>query len=146
MWDDSIIWKQRCNNEGLLSQSARYFFGDYPFKIQSYLTHRLDTNGIRDIIEMSDDSISPFIYANLHMCPGKSAEVERRFSILKRILMFAFISDFWFYLFRYCDRFFFFQSAFYTLAYTLLLLLFLIIFIIRAFLFHLSFQENLIVQ
>ena len=85
------------------------YFGDDPLKIQSYLTQRLDTNGVRDLIEMSDASISPSIYANLHMCLGTSAEVELSFSILKRIfrkdrpfkaesvdiyLMFAFNSDF----------------------------------------------------
>ena len=80
--------------------------------MQTYITDGLDTNDIRDIIEMSDAFISPSIYANLHMCPGTSAEDEQSFSILKRILkkdnpfkgenvdiylMFHFNSAFWFY-------------------------------------------------
>ena len=61
-------------------------FGDDLVGINDYIQKRLDKNGIREIVEMSDPNISPDTYAKLQDCQATSCCVERSFSMLSKLL------------------------------------------------------------
>ena len=61
-------------------------FGDDTCRIKQYLQKRFEKNEIISIIEMDNEDISPEVYAFLLQCPSTSVEVERSFSMLKKLL------------------------------------------------------------
>ena len=61
-------------------------FGDDTCGIKQYIETRLEKNQISAIIEMTGEGISPEIYSYLYECPSTSVEVERSFSMLKKLL------------------------------------------------------------
>ena len=61
-------------------------FENDPCQIGNYITKRMQENGINEIINMSNDEISPEMYSRLMKCQATSCSVERSFSILNKIL------------------------------------------------------------
>jgi hypothetical protein len=61
-------------------------FGADPCSIGPYMKKRLDKNEILSIATCSRAEISPLLYGLLQNCQATSAEVERSFSMLKKLL------------------------------------------------------------
>ena len=61
-------------------------FGNDSCHLKDYISKSLAKNQLEEIVEMKDIQESPSIYGLLHQCPASSAEVERSFSMLKKLL------------------------------------------------------------
>lgn len=61
-------------------------FEDDDCEIKEYLEKRRNNSELRNVVEFQNQSIDPSTYAFLLKCPASSAEVERSFSMIKKLL------------------------------------------------------------
>jgi hypothetical protein len=61
-------------------------FGDDVVGIINYIIKRLEKSDITAIINLSNELISPYLYALLHEAQPTSICVERSFSMLKKLM------------------------------------------------------------
>ena len=61
-------------------------FGNDPCNINQYIKKRMRSNDISKVMNMEKQDISPAVYHMLKNSQPKSASVEKRFSMLKKLL------------------------------------------------------------
>jgi len=68
-------------------KEATYEFGSDPAGIKLHIDHRFEHNGdLKATVEMTRPNINPGLRAKLLNCQATSCTVERRFSMLGKIL------------------------------------------------------------
>ena len=62
-------------------------FGEVMASVKTYLEKRLHKNsGLQEMVGLSRKDVAPSLYASLQQCTATSVNVERSFSILKKLL------------------------------------------------------------